>query len=86
MRVSTEYNGHAIELEFDQSRVVINQAVLHVDGREVDKTRVFYGEKDLKSTLEDGTEITVRLHSGMTGELTRAQLRKPDGSWVDLAS
>jgi|1185.fasta_scaffold494004_1 hypothetical protein len=86
MRVSTEYNGHAIELEFDQSRVVINQAVLHVDGTEVDKTRVFYGEKDLRSTLEDGTEITVRLHSGMTGELTRAQLRRPDGSWVDLAS
>jgi hypothetical protein len=85
MRVSTEYEGHTVELEFDQSRIVINQAKLHVDGEEVDKTRVFYGEKDLKTTLENGTEIAVRLHSGMSGELTRAQLRQPDGSWVDLA-
>jgi hypothetical protein len=85
MRVHTTYEGHQIELDFDQSRIVINRATLLVDGTEVDKSRVFYGEKDLKTTLEDGTEITVRLHSGMTGELTRAQLQQPDGSWVDLS-
>jgi hypothetical protein len=76
--------GHDVELEFDRKRVVLNEAILRVDGEQVDAAKVFYGDKDVRTTLADGTEIAVRLHSGMMGELTRAQLRRPDGTWVDL--
>jgi hypothetical protein len=78
-------DGHDVELEFDQKLQVLNRARLFVDGRELDRTKVFYGEKDLTATLDDGTSIAVRLHSGMMGELTRAQVRSTDGSWTDLA-
>jgi hypothetical protein len=77
--------GHDVELEFDQKLQVLNRARLIVDGREVDSAKVFYGEKDLTATLDDGTSVAVRLHSGMVGELTRAQVRGPDGTWTDLA-
>jgi len=80
-----ELAGHAIEVDFDTRRVVVNKAVLRVDGTEVDSGKVFYGEKELRTTLEDGTEVEVALHSGMVGELTRAQLRLPEGGWQDLA-
>ena len=77
--------GHDIELEFDQRRVVINKATLRVDGEIVDGAQIFYGEKELRTTLDDGTDVVVTLHSGMVGELTRAQLKRTDGSWLDLA-
>jgi len=54
------------------------------DGTIVDTAKVFHGNKDLKTTLPDGTEIAVRIDSGMVGELVRAQVRRADGSWVDL--
>ncbi|MPQ98411.1 hypothetical protein GB931_10880 [Modestobacter sp. I12A-02628] len=76
--------GHRVELEFDRKLSVVNRARLFVDGVEVDATRVVYGERTLTARLGDGTEVEVALHSGMVGELTRAQLRSPDGSWVDL--
>lgn len=76
--------GHDVELEFDTKLIFINQARLRVDGAEVEQRSVLYGEKDLTATLEDGTRIEVRLHSGMVGELTRAQIRGDDGSWTDL--
>jgi hypothetical protein len=78
-------SGHDIELEFDQRRVVVNKATLRVDGEVVDSARIFYGEKELRTTLDDGTDVVVTLHSGMVGELTRAQLKRTDGSWLDLA-
>jgi hypothetical protein len=83
-RFSGTQAGHDVELEFDQKRVVINEAILHVDGEPVDRTKVFYGDKELRTTLDDGTDIAVTIHSGMMGELTRAQLKRHDGSWVDL--
>lgn len=75
---------HDVELEFDSKLVVLNRARLRVDGTIVDTAKVFYGNKDLKTTLSDGTEIAVQIDSGMVGELVRAQLRRADGSWVDL--
>ena len=39
---------------------------------------------ELRTTLDDGTEVVVAIHSGMVGELTRAQGRQADGSWSDL--
>ncbi|UNX56286.1 hypothetical protein MF406_08865 [Georgenia sp. TF02-10] len=76
--------GHDVELEFDKKLMVLNRPRLRVDGELADSSRVFYGDKDLRASLPDGTEITVRIHSGMYGELSRPQLRQPDGSWVDL--
>jgi hypothetical protein len=64
---------------------VINKATLRVDGEVVDSARIFYGEKELRTTLDDGSDVVVTLHSGMVGELTRAQLKRTDGSWLDLA-
>jgi hypothetical protein len=84
-RYGTTLGTHDVELEFDQTLKVLNWARLRVDGAEVDRQNVFYGEKALSSALEDGTSIEVRLHSGMMGELTRAQLRGADGTWTDLA-
>lgn len=84
MRYGVAHQGHDIELEFDRKRVVVNAARLLVDGQLVDKTKIFYGEKDLTTTAHDGTEIVVTVDSGMSGELTRAQLRREDGSWIDL--
>ncbi len=78
-------SGHDIELEFDKRRVVVNKATLRVDGEAVDSASIVYGEQELRTTLEDGTDIVVALHSGMLGELTRAQLKQGDGSWRDLA-
>ena len=84
-RYGARLGEHEIELEFDKRAIVVNKAVLRVDGAEVDSARIVYGDRDLHTTLDDGTEVAVAVHSGMVGELTRAQVRQPDGSWVDLA-
>jgi hypothetical protein len=78
--------GHSIRLVFDKDLVVLNRARLEVDGVQVDSTQVVYGERELSTELDDGTEVRVRLHSGMVGELTRAQVQSPDGQWRDLTS
>ncbi|MGI8537926.1 MAG: hypothetical protein ACR2K2_15930 [Mycobacteriales bacterium] len=83
-RYGTVQDGHDVELEFDKRRVIINKATLRVDGDVVDTTKIFYGDKNLTTHIADGTEIVVSVDSGMVGELTRAQLRRTDGSWVDL--
>ena len=84
----TSYTGtlgsHQISLEFDQRLVVLNRARLSVDGVEVDQARVVYGTKELSVDLDDGTAVSVRLHSGMVGEIDRPQVLGPDGTWHDL--
>lgn len=75
---------HEVVLEFDEKMIVLNEARLLVDGRVVDKSKIFYGEKELDTTLPDGTRIVVVVGSGLVGELTRAQLKQTDGSWLDL--
>jgi len=83
-RYGAIHDGHDVELEFDKRRIVLNQARLLVDGELVDRANIFYGDKELRTTAADGTEIVVVVDSGMVGELTRAQLRRADGSWTDL--
>lgn len=82
-RYGTTHDSHRVELEFDQSLMVLNRAKLFVDGELVDSQNVLYGTKELSATLADGATIVVRLHSGMVGELDRPQLKTADG-WVDL--
>jgi hypothetical protein len=76
--------GHDVELEFDKTLLVLNKASLTVDGQLVDSELIHYGERELNTQLPDGTSVTVAVFSGMVGELTKAQLRGDDGSWVDL--
>lgn len=83
-RYGATVDGHDVEMEFNKKLMVLNRAKLLVDGAEVDSTNVFYGEKELRTTLPDGGEVIVQIDSGMVGELTRAQARRGDGAWVDL--
>jgi hypothetical protein len=83
-RYGMTYDGRDVELEFDKKLVVLNRARLRVDGELVDKANIYYGDKELTTTAGDGLEIVVTIDAGMYGELTRAQLRRADGSWVDL--
>ncbi len=77
-------NGHDVAIEFNKALLVLNRARLYIDAEEVDRENVFYGDKQLEATLPDGTQVMVSIDSGMIGELTKAQLRQPDGSWIDL--
>jgi hypothetical protein len=83
-RYGAQIDGHDVELEFDTRKVVLNTARLSVDGHEVESKHIVYGDGDLRTELADGTKIEVAVHSGMVGELTRAQVRGPDGTWTDL--
>ncbi|MGL5819485.1 MAG: hypothetical protein ACRCYR_18125 [Phycicoccus sp.] len=83
-RYGVSHAGHQIDIEFDKSRMVINQVRLFVDDAEVDRTNIWYGDKGLRATLADGTELEVVVHSGMVGELNRAQLRTGSDTFVDL--
>ena len=67
-----------------RSIVVLNRAKLRIDGDVVDSASVVYGEKELRTALPGGGEVLVTIDSGMAGELRRAQLQAPDGSWVDM--
>ncbi len=84
-RYGAMHEGHDVELEFDKKLIVLNRAQLRVDGELVDAEDVVYGDKELSATLPDGTVVAVTIDSGMLGELTRAQLRRADGAWTDLA-
>ncbi len=77
-------NGHDVAVEFNKALLVLNRARLYIDAEEVDRDHVLYGDKEPESALPDGTAVVVSIESGMIGELTKAQLRQPDGSWVDL--
>lgn len=76
--------GHDVELEFDKKLMVLNRARLSLDGQAIDAARIFYGEKHLKATADDGTLFEVAVDSGMLGELTKAQIRQENGTWADL--
>ncbi|WP_139977264.1 hypothetical protein [Nocardioides litoris] len=86
--MSTRYQGtvggHQVELEFDRTKVFVNEARLRVDGQEVDRGSMVYGDKTLRTTLADGTELEAVVHSGMVGEPSRPQVRTAEGSWTDL--
>ncbi|MDQ1649972.1 MAG: hypothetical protein QOG60_2029 [Frankiaceae bacterium] len=76
--------GHDVAIEFDKKLLVINQVRLFVDGSLVDADKVWYGDKELSVSLDDGSAVNVVIDSGMIGELTRAQARRSDGTLIDL--
>lgn len=82
-RYRADVDGHLVEIEFDRRRVVLNEIRLFVDGEQVDRGSVFYGDKELRAPV-GSSEVTVVVTSGLVGELLRAQVRRDDGAWVDL--
>lgn len=80
-RYGTEHDGKDVVLEFDERLVVLNRLRLHVDGRKIDETSIFYGTKRLD--LGDSTQVEVG--AGFLGECTGASLRTPSGSTEHLA-
>ena len=66
--VATE-GGHRIEFEFDKTGVIVNRARLFVDGAELDRKAVHYGETNVRGTLPDGRELKVDFASGFVGQL-----------------
>lgn len=76
--------GHDVAIEFDKKLLVINRVRLFVDGILVDADKVWYGDKELSASLDDGSAVSVVVDSDMGGELTRAQARRSDGSCVNL--
>ena len=76
----TEYGSHDVEVVFNKKLIVLNRAFLMVDGREVDRERIFYGDHGLETTLDDGTHIRIELGSGLVGELTKCVLVEDDGT------
>lgn len=83
-RYGASVDGHEVEIEFDKKLLVLNRARLFVDGQQVDDANLFYGDKELTTTLPDGGTVAVVVDTGMVGEMTRAQVRRGDGAWVDL--
>jgi len=83
-RYGGRFDDHEIEIEFDRLLVVLNRVRLIIDGVTVDSTQVVYGDRELTAQTADGTPVTIIISSGMVGELVRAQIRRPDGSLVDL--
>ncbi|MDO9409072.1 hypothetical protein [Patulibacter sp.] len=83
-RYGATVDGHDVEVEFDKKLLALNRVRLYVDDAQVDDTNVFYGEKELRTTLPGGEDVLVQIDSGGVGELTRAQARRTDGAWVDL--
>jgi len=81
---ATEVDGHDVAIEFDKKLLVVNRVRLYVDGAQVDEAKVVYGDKTLGTTTADGVRVEVTIDSGGGGELTRAQAKRSDGSWVDL--
>ena len=81
---ATTEDGHEVVLEFDNKLAFINRIRLLVDGELLDSERVWYGTKELKATLGDGRELELRVHSGMVGEPDRPQIKRADGSWIDM--
>lgn len=83
-RYGGRFDGHEVEIEFDKKLVVLNRARLIVDGQTVDSAQVVYGDRELQAQAADGTPVNIVISSGMVGELVRAQIRRPDGSLMDL--
>lgn len=83
-RYGGRFDDHEVEIEFDKTLVVINRIRLIIDGLTVDAAKVVYGDRELQAEASDGTPVHVIVSSGMVGELVRAQVRRGDGSLVDL--
>ena len=71
---TSDHDGRAVELIFDERLVFLNRLTLLVDGKEVDRTTIWYGTKELT-----GNGVTVRVGSGWIGECTGVVVRDASG-------
>lgn len=80
---AAESGGHRIEFEFDKSGVIVNRGRLFIDGRQVDRKTVHYGESRVRGQLPDGRSVSVDFGSGFVGQLKSLRL-EIDGAEVEL--
>ena len=73
-RWTSDHDGRAVELIFDERLVFLNRLTLLVNGQEVDRTTIWYGTKELS-----GGGITVQVGSGWIGECTGVTVRDQSG-------
>lgn len=66
---SAEVGGHQVEFEFDKSGVIVNRGRLYLDGSELDKRAVHWGDSTLTGKLPDGRPFKVEFGSGFVGQL-----------------
>ncbi|MEJ7824770.1 MAG: hypothetical protein WKF48_05045 [Solirubrobacteraceae bacterium] len=65
---------HEVAFEFDRTGVIVNRGRLYVDGAELDKRAVHYGESTLTGKLPDGRSFKVEFGSGFVGQLKFVEL------------
>lgn len=65
---------HEVAFEFDKSGVIVNRGRLYLDGEELDKRAVHYGESTLTGRLPDGRSFKVEFASGFVGQLKSVEL------------
>lgn len=64
-----EVGGHEVAFEFDKSGVVVNRGRLYLDGHELDKRTVHWGDSTLTGKMPDGRSFKVEFGSGFVGQL-----------------
>lgn len=69
-----EVGEHEVVFEFDKSGVIVNRGRLYLDGEELDKRAVHYGESTLTGKLPDGRPFKVEFGSGFVGQLKFVEL------------
>jgi len=62
------------EVEFDKTVVIVNRGRLYVDGRELHKRAVHYGESTVRGELLDRRPFKVEFGSSFVGQLKHVDL------------
>lgn len=65
---------HEVAFEFDKTGIIVNRGRLYLDGVEIDKRVVHYGESTVSGKLPDGRAFKVEFGSGLVGQLKFAEL------------
>ncbi len=64
-----EVGDHEVEFAFDKSGVIVNRGRLYLDGSELDKRAVHWGDSTLTGKLPGGRPFNVEFGSGFVGQL-----------------
>ncbi len=65
---------HEVAFEFDKTGIIVNRGRLYLDGVELDKRAVHYGESTLSGKMPDGRAFKVEFGSGLVGQLKFVEL------------
>ncbi len=65
---------HEVTFEFDKTGIIVNRGRLYLDGAEIDKRAVHYGDSSVSGKLPDGQAFKVEFGSGLVGQLKFVEL------------